>query len=121
MNALYQRHQDPFISKRLSSFMATAGFRRIQSDFKSMPLGWGYQKLFQAKKQKTTFRCSEFARAAANHRLDLFKSLQPWFSHEYNISKSKFETFLDQLPDEWHQSRAYTNWHRSTAQKPYYN
>ncbi|CAO3655008.1 unnamed protein product [Mucor hiemalis] len=120
VSALYQRHGDPFVSKRLSSFMATAGFRRIQSDFKSIPLGWGYQKLFHAKKQRTTFRCSEFARAAANHRLELYRSLQTWFSHEYNVCKSKYETFLDELPDEWHQSRAYTNWHRSTAQKPYY-
>ena len=58
VSALHHRQQDPFISKRLSSFMATAGFRRIQSEFKSMPLGWGYQKLFHAKKQRTTSRCS---------------------------------------------------------------
>lgn len=101
--------------------MATAGFRRIQSDFKSIPLGWGFQKHFkqhQKTNNTTTLKCSEFARAAVNHRLDLLKSLQPWFSRENRISKAKYEAYINQLPDEWYQSRAYTNWHRSTAQKP---
>lgn len=104
--------------------MAVAGFRRIQSDFQSIPLGWGYQKLYNNTSQSTrkdhrSLRCSEFARAAASHRLDLLKSLQPWFSRENNVSKIKYDNYISQLPDKWYNAKSYTNWHRSTAQKPY--
>ncbi|CAO3654639.1 unnamed protein product [Mucor fragilis] len=124
IDAFRRRQQDPFISKRLSSFMAVAGFRRIQSDFQSIPLGWGYQKLYNNTSQSTrkdhrSLRCSEFARAAASHRLDLLKSLQPWFSRENNVSKIKYDNYISQLPDKWYNAKSYTNWHRSTAQKPY--
>ncbi|GAN08953.1 type 11 methyltransferase [Mucor ambiguus] len=126
IDAFHHRQQDPFISKRLSSFMAVAGFRRIQSDFQSIPLGWGYQKLCTnaiqpAKKDHRSLRCSEFARAAASHRLDLLKTLQPWFTRENNVSKTKYNNYISQLPDEWYSAKSYTNWHRSTAQKPYNN
>ncbi|KAL9558202.1 hypothetical protein MBANPS3_001022 [Mucor bainieri] len=124
IDAFHNRQQDPFISKRLSSFMAVAGFRRIQSDFQSIPLGWGYQKLGtnatqSTKKDHRLLRCSEFARAAASHRLDLLKSLQPWFTRESNVSKTKYDNYISQLPNEWYNAKSYTNWHRSTAQKPY--
>ncbi|CEP07129.1 hypothetical protein [Parasitella parasitica] len=118
----YHRQQDPFISKRLPSFMAVAGFRRIQSDFQSIPLGWGYQKMCATTTTTTDpqlLRCSEFARAAASHRLDLLKSLQPWFSRENHISKAKYDAYVNHLPEEWYHNKAYVNWHRSTAQKPY--
>lgn len=124
IDGFHYRQQDPFISKRLSSFMAVAGFRRIQSDFQSLPLGWGYQKLCTTTtptREPQVLRCSEFARAAACHRLDLLKSLQPWFTRENHISKTKYETYINQLPNEWYHAKAYTNWHRSTAQKPYNN
>ncbi|RCI01832.1 hypothetical protein CU098_004826, partial [Rhizopus stolonifer] len=99
--SFYARQQDPFISKRLSSLMAEAGFRRIQSDFQSIPLGWGYQKLsVNQQNTKKTIRCSEFARAASSHRLELLKSLQSWFMREHNISQSKYEAYLEQLPTE---------------------
>ncbi|OAC99655.1 hypothetical protein MUCCIDRAFT_157280 [Mucor lusitanicus CBS 277.49] len=124
IGAFQDRQQDPFIAKRLSSFMAVAGFRRIQSDFQSIPLGWGYQKLCTSaisstRKDHRLLRCSEFARAAASHRLDLLKSLQPWFTRENNVSKAKYDNYISQLPDEWYHAKSYTNWHRSTAQKPY--
>lgn len=103
--------------------MAVAGFRRIQSDFQSIPLGWGYQKLYNntqsTRRDHRSLRCSEFARAAAIHRLDLLKSLQPWFSRENNVSKIKYDNYISQLPDKWYNAKSYTNWHRSTAQKPY--
>lgn len=86
-----------------------------------MPLGWGFEKLYCKKTQKTTLRCSEFARAAAQHRLDLLQSLQPWFLSEGHISRSKFESILSRLPEQWHKNRAYTNWHRTIAQKPFFN
>ncbi|KAG2235147.1 hypothetical protein INT48_006528 [Thamnidium elegans] len=121
VNNFYRRQQDPFVSKRLSTFAATTGYRRIQSDFKSMPLGWGFQKLYCKKTQKTTLRCSEFARAAAQHRLDLLQSLQHWFLSEGHISRSKFESIINRLPEQWHKNRAYTNWHRTIAQKPFFN
>lgn len=85
-----------------------------------MPLGWGFQKLFSKKKQRTTVRCSEFARAVAFQRLELMKSLEPWFLNEGHVSKPKFETIIDRLPEQWHKNRAYTNWHRTTAQKPFF-
>ncbi|KAG1107803.1 hypothetical protein G6F42_016232 [Rhizopus arrhizus] len=124
IDAFHHRQQDPFISKRLSSFMAVAGFRRIQSDFQSIPLGWGYQKLCNTtiasiKTDPRSLRCSEFARAAASHRLDLLRSLQPWFTREHNVSKIRYNSYINQLPDEWYNAKSYTNWHRSTAQKPY--
>ncbi|KAI8971879.1 S-adenosyl-L-methionine-dependent methyltransferase [Mycotypha africana] len=129
VDSFYERDQDPFVSKRLSSFMAEAGFRRIQSEFQSLPLGWGYQKLSAAKKQITLhnirencqayLRCSEFARAAANHHLDLLKSLQRWFTQEQQMSIAKYDSYVQHLPDVWFTSKAYVNWHRSFAQKPY--
>ncbi|KAI8641814.1 S-adenosyl-L-methionine-dependent methyltransferase [Parasitella parasitica] len=122
IEGFHHRQQDPFISKRLPSFMAVAGFRRIQSDFQSIPLGWGYQKMCTTATatDPPLLRCSEFARAAAGHRLDLLKSLQPWFTRENHISKTKYDAYANQLPDEWYHNKAYTNWHRSTAQKPYH-
>jgi hypothetical protein len=123
IDAFYNKNQDPFVSKRISSLMAMTGFRRIQSDFQSIPLGWGYKKSFLSKKREKEKNdvCSEFARAAASHRLDLWKSLKPWFVCENHTSKSKYESFLSQLTNEWHNHKAYINWHRSTAQKPYYS
>ncbi|KAI8336023.1 S-adenosyl-L-methionine-dependent methyltransferase [Blakeslea trispora] len=122
--AFYNRKQDPFVSKRLSSLMAESGFRRIQSDFQSIPLGWGYDKI-SANQQlqlslKKHVRCSEFARAACCHRLELLKSIQPWFTRENNIDESKYKTYIQQLPTEWFHSKSYVNWHRATAQKPHF-
>ncbi|OBZ88618.1 Demethylmenaquinone methyltransferase [Choanephora cucurbitarum] len=122
--AFYNRQQDPFVAKRLSSLMAESGFRRIQSNFQCIPLGWGYDKISASQQlqlnTKNPVRCSEYARAACCHRLEQLKSIQPWFTRENNIEESKYQTYIQQLPTEWFHSKSYINWHRATAQKPYY-
>lgn len=121
INAFYNKNQDPFVSKKMTTLMAMNGFRRVQSDFQSIPLGWGYKKSLQTRKNEAALNCvcSEYARAAACQRFDLWKSLRTWFICERNISRSKYEAFLSQLMNEWYNHKSYVNWHRSTAQKPY--
>jgi len=107
----YQKQHDPFIFQRLSSLLATGGFRRIQSDFQSIPLGWGHSK--SLKKQQP---CSEYARASAMQQFALLKSLKPWFVQK---SRTKYEECVSNLLKEWSFNKSYINWHRSIAQKPY--
>ncbi|KAI8376717.1 S-adenosyl-L-methionine-dependent methyltransferase [Choanephora cucurbitarum] len=101
-----------------------SGFRRIQSNFQCIPLGWGYDKISASQQSqlntKNPVRCSEYARAACSHRLEQLKSIQPWFTRENNIEESEYQTYIQQLPTEWFHSKSYINWHRATAQKPYY-
>ncbi|KAG0740040.1 hypothetical protein G6F57_010620 [Rhizopus arrhizus] len=91
---------------------STAGFRSIQSDFQSVPLGWGYSK--SSVHNKSQVICSEYARAAAMQHLQLFKSLKPWYKN-----KQRYDACMSKILKEWHQAKSYVNWHRSTAQKPY--
>ncbi|KAI9263021.1 S-adenosyl-L-methionine-dependent methyltransferase [Sporodiniella umbellata] len=115
IQAFYQKQHDPFISHKLSSLLATGGFRSIQSDFQSVPLGWGHSK---SPKQVSTEKtiCSEYARASAMQHLLLYQSLKPWF---VNKSKTKYDECLHKILTEWSSHHSYINWHRSIAQKPY--
>jgi hypothetical protein len=85
--------------------MAASGFRRIESRFQSIPLGWG--------------KNDAFSKASASQQLWLLKSLQPLLTQSAHIPPEKYNQYLDNLLIEWCEARTYINWHRSIAQKPF--
>ncbi|KAI9307640.1 S-adenosyl-L-methionine-dependent methyltransferase [Cunninghamella echinulata] len=113
---LSMRQQDPYIARRLPSILAINGFRRVSSQFQSLPLGWGRS---HSTNDTSSHSCSEFARATASQYKYLLKSLQPWLSTAMGYPHEKYENILDQLPSEWSRSHAYIKWHNAIAQKPY--
>ncbi|KAI8367630.1 uncharacterized protein BYT42DRAFT_586929 [Radiomyces spectabilis] len=117
------REQDPYIARRLPSVLAVNGFRRVESQFQSLPLGWGTSHASpspcQHAKALSTNACSEFARAVASQQLFTLRSLQPWLSLMTTMNPDKFESFISELAIEWKKSHTYINWHCATAQKPY--
>ncbi|KAL0075643.1 S-adenosyl-L-methionine-dependent methyltransferase [Phycomyces blakesleeanus] len=132
------RQQDPYVGRRLPSILAVNGFRRVESEFQSLPLGWGssHASPLSSPTQPThpnasesnprnpslpvdlSPPCSEFARAVSSHYLFTLQSLQPWLSAVINISPEKYAATISNLPAEWKQARTYINWHCAVAQKP---
>ncbi|KAI8881057.1 S-adenosyl-L-methionine-dependent methyltransferase [Backusella circina FSU 941] len=106
LNLITHRGKDAFVARKLSSIMAASGFRRIESRFQSIPLGWGKGK-------------DAFSKACASQQLWLLKSLQPSLSQMTSIAPDKYNQYLDDLAIEWCEARTYINWHRSIAQKPF--
>ncbi|KAI8068290.1 S-adenosyl-L-methionine-dependent methyltransferase [Gongronella butleri] len=148
MHSLRQRGQDPSIAKRLPSLLAIQGFRRVSSQFQSLPLGWG--KAHQGKSQKrahantsshptphnssnssnssnsansaaatTLPTCSEFARAAGSLHTYTLQSLRPWLASNMACSLEKYDAWLERVPAEWADAHTYVNWHAVVAQKPF--
>ncbi|CAO3635857.1 unnamed protein product [Cunninghamella blakesleeana] len=116
LHGLSMRQQDPYIARRLPSMLAINGFRRVSSQFQSLPLGWGKS---HSNKEDHLTTCSEFARAAGSQYKYLLKSLQPWLVSTIGCSNEKYDSILDQLPFEWSQSHTYIKWHNVIAQKSY--
>lgn len=124
------RHQEPHIARHLSTLLAVNGFRRVQSQFQSFPLGWDKEQVEEkqgdntltpsevAHQQKQKCIRSELARLAASQYLFLLQSLRPWLSLVMNLSTDKYNNYIIGLPEEWRQGQTYTNWHCATAQKP---
>lgn len=129
LHAMTMRQQDPYVARRLSSILAGHGFRRVESHFQSLPLGWGHSHGTTPPSSPTSTdrcrnshgsdtSCSPFALAVSSHYMFTLKSLQPWLSAIMNISPEKYETHVAGLPTEWRQAHTYINWHRAVAQKP---
>ncbi|KAI9287463.1 S-adenosyl-L-methionine-dependent methyltransferase [Umbelopsis sp. AD052] len=97
IHVLSCRSQDPFVSRRLSSILATSGFRRVESRFQSLPLGWSgdigdaYAHCYQ-------------------QQLQALKGL---------IGSSTVGDALPSILAEWKEFHAYINWHSAVAQKPW--
>ncbi|ORZ12241.1 S-adenosyl-L-methionine-dependent methyltransferase [Absidia repens] len=53
---LSMRQQDPYVARQLPSILAINGFRRVSSQFQSLPLGWGkaHQHQKETKSKSTT-------------------------------------------------------------------
>ncbi|KAI8342564.1 S-adenosyl-L-methionine-dependent methyltransferase [Chlamydoabsidia padenii] len=96
------RHQDPYAARRLPSMLATCGFRRVESQFQSLPLGWSNQN-----------------QAITSQYIFYLRSLGPWLRLVMGLNQEKYMDYVDQLPLEWNQAQTYVNWHCATAQKPY--
>ncbi|KAI8391331.1 S-adenosyl-L-methionine-dependent methyltransferase [Radiomyces spectabilis] len=129
IRAFSLRQQDPSSARRLASLLAISGFRRVESDFQSFPLGWGW--LHQSHRINDSPPCSsdhditvvgthrsEFVRAVASQYMFLLKSLKPWLSRFMSMTDEKYDAYIEALPAEWAQMQTYTNWHCATAQKP---
>lgn len=123
------RRQEPHIARHLSTLLAVNGFRRVQSQFQSFPLGWDKEQVEEkhgdtltpselVHQQKQKRIRSELARLAASQYLFLLQSLRPWLSLVMNLSTDKYNNYIIGLPEEWRQGQTYTNWHCATAQKP---
>ncbi|KAI8079776.1 S-adenosyl-L-methionine-dependent methyltransferase [Halteromyces radiatus] len=102
------RQQDPYAARKLPTILAVHGFRRVESHFQSLPLGW--ERLTNSKKQ---------SQAMASQYLFYLRSLGPWLRRVMGFSQAKYVEYVDQLPSEWEQAKTYVNWHCATAQKPY--
>ena len=140
---MIRRQQNPYMARHLSTLLASNGFRRVQSQFQSLPLGWdpveeaeeeSSPDNTQQKQQSTTKtstnskndnnsnkkkKCSELARLAASQHLFLLQSLRPWLSLVMNLNIEKFNNHIMGLPESWRLGQTYINWHCATAQKPY--
>lgn len=114
LSGLSMRGQDPHAARRLAAILAVAGFRRAESQFQSLPLGWG-----QSHAANSNSSTSAFAKAVASHYAFTLRSLQPWLAAVMSITPDKYEQSIEQLPSEWRQTNAYVNWYCATAQKPY--
>ncbi|KAG0192846.1 hypothetical protein DFQ28_007456 [Apophysomyces sp. BC1034] len=108
------RQQDPYVARRLSSILAINGFRRVQSCFQSLPLGWGTSHAPAG----STAKCSAFASGVASQHLFLLRSLQHWLSSVAGMNGEKYNAFISNLPNEWKSAETYMNWHCAMAQKP---
>lgn len=99
ISTLSCRSQDPFVSRRLSSILATSGFRRVESRFQSLPLGWS----------------GDIGKAYAHcykQQLQALKGL---------LGGSVVDDALPSILKEWREFHAYVNWHSAVAQKPWTN
>ena len=103
------RHQDPYVARHLSSILAANGFRRVESQFQSLPLGWTNQD----------DKSLPLARAASSHHMFTLQSLQPWLSAVMGLSHERYASYIADLPAEWKRAQTYINWHCAVAQKPY--
>ncbi|KAI9498012.1 S-adenosyl-L-methionine-dependent methyltransferase [Zychaea mexicana] len=109
------RHQDPYVSRHLSSILAANGFRRVESHFQSLPLGWTSDE----DDNKSTTNNARLAKAAASHHMFTLQSLQSWLSAVMgNMSAERYNNYIAELPAEWKRGQTYINWHRAVAQKP---
>ncbi|KAF7728640.1 hypothetical protein EC973_005677 [Apophysomyces ossiformis] len=108
------RQQDPYVARRLSSILAINGFRRVESRFHSLPLGWGSSHASAGN----TAKCSAFAAGVASQHMFLLRSLQAWLSSVAGMNTEKYNTYISNLPQEWKEAQTYINWHCATAQKP---
>lgn len=91
------RGQDPFVSRRLSSILATSGFRRVESRFQSLPLGWS----------------GDLGKAYAHCYYQQLQALGGV------IGSSTLEDTLQTIKMDWNEFHAYVNWHSAVAQKPW--
>ncbi|KAI7847659.1 S-adenosyl-L-methionine-dependent methyltransferase [Circinella umbellata] len=107
------RHQDPFVSRHLSSILAANGFRRVESQFQSLPLGWTSND-----DDKSSHTSAKLAKAAASQYMFTLQSLRPWLSSVMNLNNERYNNYIADLPDEWKRGQTYINWHRAIAQKP---
>lgn len=133
------RNQDPHMARHLSTLLAVNGFRRIESQFQSLPLGWDPRSSTDSDKkpnstinitnnsdpfedlQRTIVRkgfCSELARVTASQQLFLLQSLQPWLSLVTGLNPKRYTQYALTLPESWRLGQSYINWHCATAQKP---
>ncbi|KAI7859115.1 S-adenosyl-L-methionine-dependent methyltransferase [Circinella umbellata] len=148
LEGMIRRQQNPYMARHLSTLLASNGFRRVQSQFQSLPLGWdpveeeedeptsSSSNNIQQKQQSTTKKstssnsnnntntnkkkkCSELARLAASQHLFLLQSLRPWLSLVMNLNIEKFNNHIMGLPESWRLGQTYINWHCATAQKPH--
>ncbi|KAI7867879.1 S-adenosyl-L-methionine-dependent methyltransferase, partial [Spinellus fusiger] len=128
------RQQDPYVGRRLSSILSVNGFRRVESEFQSLPLGWGTShaspnssstsigSVSRRNSDTKTIEeeiCSEFARAMSSHYMFTLQSLQHWMCAVMNMSPEKYAATLTHLPAEWKKAKTYINWHCAVAQKPH--
>ena len=148
LEGMIRRQQNPYMARHLSTLLASNGFRRVQSQFQSLPLGWdpveeeedeptsSSSNNIKQKQQSTTKKstssnsnnntntnkkkkCSELARLAASQHLFLLQSLRPWLSLVMNLNTEKFNNHIMGLPESWRLGQTYINWHCATAQKPH--
>ncbi|KAI8576706.1 hypothetical protein K450DRAFT_255746 [Umbelopsis ramanniana AG] len=97
IHVLSCRSQDPFVSRRLSSILATSGFRRVESRFQSLPLGWS----------------GDIGNAYAHCYQQQLQALNGL------IGSSTLEDAIPTILEEWKEFHAYINWHSAVAQKPW--
>ncbi|KAJ2964787.1 hypothetical protein NQZ79_g322 [Umbelopsis isabellina] len=97
VNVLSCRGQDPFVSRRLSSILATSGFRRVESRFQSLPLGWS----------------GEIGKAYAHCYYQQLQALGGV------VGSSILEDTIQTIKMDWNEFHAYVNWHSAVAQKPW--
>lgn len=97
INILSTRSQDPFVSRRLSSILATSGFRRVESRFQSLPLGWS----------------GHIGKAYAHCYKQQIQALKGL------LGTSTIDDALPSVLEEWKEFHAYINWHSAVAQKPW--
>lgn len=97
INILSTRNQDPFVSRRLSSILATSGFRRVESRFQSLPLGWS----------------GHIGKAYAHCYKQQIQALKGL------LGTSTIDDALPSVLEEWKEFHAYINWHSAVAQKPW--
>ncbi|CAO3592223.1 unnamed protein product [Absidia cylindrospora] len=123
-----RRRQDPFVARRLPTMLAIHGFRRVESHFQSLPLGWkNNNPTYDADNHQHVTSDSHGnndtpgrqVQAIASQYLFYLRSLDPWLRLVMGLSQSKYIDYVDQLPLEWEQAQTYVNWHCATAQKPY--
>ncbi|KAI8139215.1 S-adenosyl-L-methionine-dependent methyltransferase [Fennellomyces sp. T-0311] len=123
LEGMILRQQNPYMARHLSTLLASNGFRRIQSQFQSLPLGWDpvdeSEEQTNEKATEKPKKCSELARLAASQHLFLLQSLRPWLSLVMNLSTEKFNSHIMGLPESWRLGQTYINWHCATAQKPF--
>ncbi|KAI9316455.1 S-adenosyl-L-methionine-dependent methyltransferase [Dichotomocladium elegans] len=115
IQGMAMRQQNPHMARHLSTILAVNGFRRVQSQFQSLPLGWYKEEDGDPTK---IANCPELARLTASQYLFLLQSLRPWLSLVMNLAIDKFNSYIMKLPQEWRQGNTYINWHCAVAQKP---
>ncbi|ORX59007.1 S-adenosyl-L-methionine-dependent methyltransferase [Hesseltinella vesiculosa] len=132
MHGLSLQGQDPAIARKLPSMLALQGFRRVSSQFQSLPLGWGWAHHGRSSRHPSrrgkptppptsplkTDGCSEYARAAAGQYRCLLESLRPWLANALSCTPEKYDMLLDRVQTEWVDAHSYINWHAVIAQKP---
>lgn len=125
LQGMLLRNQDPHMARHLSILLAANGFRRVESKFQSLPLGWDVPQARNSSSTSSTVsgtsRLAErmqFARATESQYLFLLQSLRPWLSLVMNVSTEKYNSYVTTLPESWRSGQTYVNWHCATAQKP---
>ncbi|KAI9315550.1 S-adenosyl-L-methionine-dependent methyltransferase [Dichotomocladium elegans] len=97
------RQQDPFVARQLPSILASNGFRRVESKFQSLSLGWDGTPL---------------SKATTSQYLSTLQSLQPWLASVMDMTPERYSSYIAELPSEWQRAHTYINWHCAVAQKP---